>query len=752
VDAFRRGGLVGQAHPRSPSGLRSHGPRNESATPLVQPSSPDGSFIETGDGDKQYFQEIALGLSGIPGYTAPLNLLSDADTRATVHVRMNQPIANFPWNLTMDRVRLEYKDLAGEWHPLATDVELIQNCTGGHSTLTLTAKGVLPQGREVRVYISNTMEDLVGERLVTADTYLRFRVSAANGAAGAAMDVVDEVREGFFLGGASEGSLQDEDAVLEYPSATWGNGRLSANPNFSGTGGPNGDFDFHVPAGTTMIFDTTGQIIVGGPGGTPTHQVFVVNGVLDIRDLYVPASSSLVFRGPNGVKILASGEVRIDGTVSVDGLNAKSVFTLNTPTEPELGAVGNCGGGAGGVGSFVTTQVTPYGGNGFGAFGVPNAGGEGGQSSWSNNNGSSGVDRRAAGGGGGRFGGDQLIQWGEVECAEETGPGLDSESGFPGSPNGHSSQDSGVHPAYGGPGVVQLHVNSLTGPDNMHDIRYPGMGSQADLGSVIRPVPVGYDNQQGTWRDQLLPDLGPWSQAQSKWISIGVPQVAPGTTTPDLLRFVFEGTDPATGLVKTTAGIVDSLPAILTPSNLPESPGLPNLDGLDGIHFDPTNLPAYYQANPSALVGFMVERAGWLRKVETAQIRFNGTQFVLALTMGGAWPSPPVGGPVTLEPRYFRLAGALDHDAQLNELPAGMSVRVEFQAASAGADGDVDTATVLPSLGTWSTDVATLTNSASNGDLRYIRFRVTFDMEPQAGGTILEGSLYLDLLKLTFLF
>ncbi len=947
---------------------------------LVQPADADGSFIETGDGDRQYFQGIALGLSGIRNYATPLNLISDEKTRATVHVRMNQPLANFPWNLTMDRVRLEYKDLSGAWHPLSTSVELIQACHGGNSTLALTAKGVLPQGREVRVYLSEALQDLIGQQQVTAHTYLRFRTSKAQTNSGVVLDVIDEVREDFHLGSADENSLQDGAAVLEYPSANWGSGQLTASTNFLGDGGPDGTFDYHIPTGVDVVFSTISQAIAGGPGGFNTHQVVVLNGELNIRDLYVSAGSTLRFQGPNGVKILASGDVRIDGTVSLNGSNAKSVFSLNNPSQPEVGAPGQCGGGQGGTGSFLTTSVTPFGGNGRGAFGVVDGGGQGGESGWSY----SYIDelRRPGGGGGGRFGQDQMILWGDVLCADESVPGLDAESGFPGSEFAISSQDGGTHFPYGGhagpspfpngdprddffgrarlsflgpnaqlvqgelphawagsgggaggdasrllvsetyppatmannrqdkgagggggagsieiyclgdvvfgangkltavgghgnggentsgvnrigggsgggsgghiivhaggqidlsmvppgsfaidakggqggegastpgggnhgsggafvgeslpyldarhvganlgqdnpwitglllcqrywldlfapltptkvihaaggdggPGVVQLHVNSLAGPDNTHDVRYPATGSQADLARVIRPVPVGYDLHQGAWRDHLLPDLGPLSQAQSKWISVGVPQAAPNSATPDLLRFLFEGTDPATGMVTATGGIVDSLPALLAPSNLPESPGLPNLAGSDGIHFDPSSLPAPYQANPSALVGFVVERGGSLRTVQTAEIRFDGIQDVLSLTMDGAWPVPPVGGPVTLQPRFFRVAGALNQTPVPHALPAGMSVRVEFQAAPATAAGEVDASNIVPSASTWSTDVAELTNSGSNADLRFVRFRVTFDLEAQAGGSLLDASLYLDLLKLTFQF
>jgi hypothetical protein len=110
----------------------------------------------------------------------------------------------------------------------------------------------------------------------------------------------------------------------------------------------------------------------------------------------------------------------------VDGSDAASVFTLNSPTVPEPGALGQCGGGSGGVGSVLTSEVTPRGGSGEGAFGS------------------------AAGGGGGRFGHDQSFTQSSVLCLDQSIYGLDVESGFPGHDNAFSSQ--GNHIPFGGHG------------------------------------------------------------------------------------------------------------------------------------------------------------------------------------------------------------------------------------------------------------------------------------------------------------
>ena len=65
------------------------------------------------------------------------------------------------------------------------------------------------------------------------------------------------------------------------------------------------------------------------------------------------------------------------------GGNARSVFTLNTPCQPEHGAAGVAGGGGGGTGSYRTNQSTPRGGAGHGAFQTTDRGGEGGETGYS---------------------------------------------------------------------------------------------------------------------------------------------------------------------------------------------------------------------------------------------------------------------------------------------------------------------------------------------------------------------------------
>jgi len=415
---------------------------------LVQPTTTDGSWLSTGAGEERFFQLGGGGLATLPGFLAPVNLYSDLDTRVRVHLRFDQTLLPTAANLGQGRLRIEYED-GDQWHPLPTEAQLQQSCGGGGSTVVLSARGNFPQGRELRAHVGAGLQDITGDGTLLDEDRLRFETRVYEGAAFQPVDHADAWQEDFGTASPALSSLEDDEALLVGVRASWGGGRLEAADGFAGSGGPGGDFDYHVPPGTVVLIDTVTSVIVGGPGGVPTTTQLVVGGIMDVRNLYVPEDAKLLFVGPNPATILASGEVRIDGQVGVDGFAAPPVFTLNTPDQPEQGAAGNCGGGAGGVGSWMTTQVTQRGGPGQGAFGVPGGGGEGGESGWSDSNSQNGAVRRAAGGGGGRFGHDQRVRVdGVAICADQGIYGLDVESGFPGQDTANSSQ--GAHFPYGG--------------------------------------------------------------------------------------------------------------------------------------------------------------------------------------------------------------------------------------------------------------------------------------------------------------
>lgn len=194
---------------------------------------------------------------------------------------------------------------------------------------------------------------------------------------------------------------------------------------------PVGDFDWCVPAGQTFLLDTSFTKIVGGPHCTPTQTTAVIQGALDLRNLWIQEGATVRVQGPHPLVIHATGAVRIDGTLDVSGFASQGVTTLNTTSIPETGAPGVAGGGRGGTASPLITASSPMGGPGFGAFDLPGLGGGGGETGWTNA--SQQVDaRRGAGGGGGALGSSQafvgnpsLGDW------DQSYIGLDVESGFP---------------------------------------------------------------------------------------------------------------------------------------------------------------------------------------------------------------------------------------------------------------------------------------------------------------------------------
>ncbi len=933
-------------------------PRPGPASPVVLPGV--GTSIVAGGaaGTESYFDFDGSGNGVLPiGTLVPNNFYSDPGQQVYVNLRLNQPVSPKAANISTDRLKLQFLNPTSVWQDVNVDLELVENCAGTGATVRMTPVGILPQGSQLRVVITPQFEDLVGERNTTAlDRFALMTTATAVDGAQNPAETADEFLEDYLTK-----QFEDTTAALAAPRAVWSSGGLTAAFDFDGTGGPGGQFDLFIAPNQDVVFDTTSTLFFGGPGGLPQFSQLAVNGRLDVRDLFIPATSSLRISGPNTAIIYATGDVTVNGRLSVDGGNAKSVFTLNTPTQPETGAAGNGGGGAGGTGSYLTTQVTPRGGNGFGAFGAPNLGGEGGESGWN-----TGADtgRRPGGGGGGVLGHDQRVEFNGVLCGDQTRIGLDVESGFAGVNTATSSQ--GPHYPYGGhegpspfgilpgvendfygtkiadfgtasqsvvtgelatpvpgtgggaggdatsldagetyppaelintrqdkgagggggggaltilalgdiiigangsitargghgnggentggvnrigggsgggsggyivlqsagrvdlsagaasvakldarggqggdgaggqggafegettpqqdsihrgignitgsqtenpwvsvdpeclnyhtsigttrynticaggdggPGIIQIHVGDLA-----NDVLYPS--NEGQLTTMSAPVPIGYDIFTQSWKDQLLPIFGRFSQAQSRWIPLGDVTVDPGSPTLGDVAFLFGGTSPATGRVQATGGTVDELAPLLT------EPALVR----DGS--DMTQRTAILDATP--LIGgadeFYTRNAKlfrrWRLKVgadtfEVADASYDGDQQTFQVVVSSTGDDLSVAdGAVELIPRYFGVAtgGAAD------SLPATSSVQIEFEFAEEDPDNPG-----LPS-GTQTTGFLndpTVANLPTVNDslIRYMRYRVTFDITQGVGD--LDSSTprpTLDFLRLPFVF
>jgi hypothetical protein len=405
----------------------------EAATHLQLGGNPD---------NRVYFQQnVITQLGELPaGFLVPLNKYSEVDTQFAVMVYFNQPVVATTANISSDRIVLEYQAVPGEtssWTPMLTRVELLENCTENGSVVKVSPLGLAPQNRPMRVNVRQGFSDLTGD-LTPADTTTAARMNTTSVNNPGTLDPeedADEIVERFTFSGSEDGSREDTTSAFATPRAIWGDGRLQASFNFGGTGGPGSDFDWVIGfAGQeTVVLDTTSSQILGGPNGVPTINQTVINGVVDVNDFVIRPGSRLIIIGPNPCTILASGTVRIEGEISIAGGDSPGVGTLNTTNQPEVGANGNGGGGKGGTASFLTSQSTPRGGTGVGAFNQANLGGQGGESSYAN----TGLNnRRAAGGGGGRFGPDVLYGYQGDIARCQTLIGMDAESGRGGGPGG----------------------------------------------------------------------------------------------------------------------------------------------------------------------------------------------------------------------------------------------------------------------------------------------------------------------------
>ena len=414
----------------------------------IDPDTP-ATFVEIG-GVQRFFGRDPVTLEGRleAGLDLPLSHYSLPENQVSFVVQFDQSVLATAANLA--HLRIEYEGATG-WERISSVVELDRNCTEDGARVRVTPRGILPQNKTLRVVVADGFEDLAGDPSNAVNQTFAVAETLSGGDPNPLFPSVDnpevdEVLESFDLV-----DFEDQTAVFPVPTAKWGDGGLEANFAFGGTGGPGGDFDWHIAPGTELVLDTNSDVIFGGPGGAETTSQPIVHGVVDVRNLFLPSSSVLRIVGPNTCTILASGNVRIQGKLFLSGSANPGVATLNTANQPENGAAGAAGGGDGGTGSYFTTQSTPRGGRGFGAFQKINFGGEGGETSYLDNNSPS--QRRGAGGGGGTLGSDVFYDHDGlgntdlVHCQELIG--LDGEYGNSGT-DGALGAESGTERAQGG--------------------------------------------------------------------------------------------------------------------------------------------------------------------------------------------------------------------------------------------------------------------------------------------------------------
>ena len=371
-------------------------------------STSAATYFELGDEREQrvYLEldeqgELVLSQAG---FVLPLNLYSDPRAHVALVIEFDQPVNPSALNLSSTRLRLEYREPLDTWQALETRVTLEANCTASGARVRLEPVGIVPPASALRGVVRAGFQDLVGE--VELQALERFAVAPTRSVEFSSLlpadELADELNEAFDSGGNAPRSRQDAGVLFDAPPAEWGAGQLSAAFAFEGTGGPRGTFDWVVHRGERVLLDTVHSSIVGGPNGTPTTTLEVQGGVVDVHDLILEEGAQIRVQGANPLRILATGSVRIEGTLDVSGFNAKDVASIDTGTLREVGGVGVGGGGSGGDANLNTSASSPRGGKGHAPFGLGELGGLGGETAYAR--GTLGADaRRPGGGGGGSF-------------------------------------------------------------------------------------------------------------------------------------------------------------------------------------------------------------------------------------------------------------------------------------------------------------------------------------------------------------
>lgn len=328
-------------------------------------------------------------------------------------------------------------------------------------------------------------------------------------------------------------------------------------------------------------------------------------------------------------------------------------------------------------------------------------------------------------------------------------------AGAPGSRDGNSTFMAGRGGA-GASGLVQIHV-----PDPVSDFTFHPTVDAAFkqyMNAVNTANPVISDrldlllNLYGEPKPfGLVPTFSPQTQAQSIWIDTGLAEVrnpANGVGPfPDYAHVLggFAGVAGATGIASQTGNR-------LTPGATVASDGGAGTASFADFEVTVANASGSFTdlhlGNPMLLVGFdVVPNTAQLPIASAFEIvsaaYASGTDTMVLTTRASDGPMSSVASlSWAVRAKYFRIDTAGVKDG----LPTASTVRFQFQ----GAEAVVGTNTLDPATITaWTGDgVTTLTTLKGK---RFIRWRLTFDLDAASAGTSLAADLpSLDYIKLPF--
>lgn len=328
----------------------------------------------------------------------------------------------------------------------------------------------------------------------------------------------------------------------------------------------------------------------------------------------------------------------------------------------------------------------------------------------------------------------------------------------PNDPPKHGSLDDGNgsfrigRGGAGANGVIQVHV-----PDPLTDITWPAAAATGIKAYIGDPVDTDKLEEAlalftAPTAYALIPFFAAASMVQSEWIDTGLAGLrlsanqTPGSWDyPDYANVLhrFSGASTTTGLINVTNEKVDLLPPIATGSTLAVTFGAYELVVPSAsLIFD-----AKYLRNPALLIGydvypkaagtkpFQIVGGSYDRDADTLRVQTRISDTPMSFEVD---PNSPVWN---IRAKFLRIETTGVRDS----LPANSSIRIEFQGANESFPGTNEPGAPFPGATDWTRNLADLTG------YRWLRWRVTFDLDTQGAGADLNTPRPLvDYLKLPF--
>ncbi len=289
----------------------------------------------------------------------------------------------------------------------------------------------------------------------------------------------------------------------------------------------------------------------------------------------------------------------------------------------------------------------------------------------------------------------------------------------------------------GSNGIIQIHV-----PEPLVDILFDDSGD-GEIAAHLDPLGNGVldlDNLEEVLDlffeprpVVLLPVFSPKSQFQSAWIDTGLAGLhLSDTDYPDFAHALlsFQGTDTTTGLVLQDAGSDLVIPGASIGAGANTGPGRAQITSFGATIFQASvaqnsggaGISQDLLRNPELLLGYdLVPDDSLVNAFEVVGASYNLSTDTLSLTTSS------VDGPMiqaniawSLQEKFLRL----QTQGKKDSLPDDTSLKFEMQGADESA----------PGANTPGTPTAWLTDPASLEGLRYVRYRLTFDMDANGAG------------------